>query len=166
MSKYKYGCETVCNAGDVFPAMKDLVDGGMSVYDAAMFVEKDSKGQVTKDRAYKVYKRRVGKTMSRDIVEGSKGKSLKDSKDKDLEGSDLLQPTCSKPLVKGLGDAGNIIKWTEAMNKCLDFGSKILNGKISLDTHEKKKVVQGCFKSIYVLSKLYVDKVEKGKIKF
>ena len=142
MSKYKYECvieqKSICNEDSVFPAMKELVNGGMSVKAAAKFVEEDSKGQVTLNRARAVYRRR-----SKGVVAGH---SLKQRKTVKAENDNVF------------------VKWNLAVNECLDFGSKILNKEVSWKTKEERKVVQDCFKSIDGFLKLFVDKVRKGKI--
>lgn len=62
MARFEYGCETevICNDNNIFPAMKTLVeDEGLSVKAAARFVEEDSRGRVSRDRAESVYRRRA-----------------------------------------------------------------------------------------------------------
>lgn len=60
MAEYQYGCETICNEKDIFPAMKDLVENkGMNVNAAAKFIHDDSKCQVTQARAEHVYRSRT-----------------------------------------------------------------------------------------------------------
>lgn len=59
MARFNYGCETICNENDIYPAMKILVeDEGMSETAAGKFVEKDSGGQVTWRRARDAYRAR------------------------------------------------------------------------------------------------------------
>ncbi|MHC4183581.1 MAG: hypothetical protein ACYSR0_09555 [Planctomycetota bacterium] len=63
MARFDYKCETevICNDNNIFPAMKELVEKeGMPVQTAAKFVEKDSKGMVSMDRASAVYRHRIG----------------------------------------------------------------------------------------------------------
>jgi len=58
---YKYGCKSICNDQDIFPAMRDLVTvHQMSVKGAARFVHEDSGGKITEERARMVYRRRTG----------------------------------------------------------------------------------------------------------
>jgi len=60
MSRFEYGCKIICNENDVFPAMRQLVEEeGRSIRSAAMFINKDSSGQVTPGRADQVYRRRT-----------------------------------------------------------------------------------------------------------
>lgn len=50
----------ICNEEDIYPAMKQLVEiEGLSVNAAAKFIHEDSGGQVTKNRAEMVYRRRT-----------------------------------------------------------------------------------------------------------
>jgi hypothetical protein len=59
MPRFNYGCETICNENDIYPAMKILVEEeGMSETAAGKFVEKDSGGQVTWTRARDAYRTR------------------------------------------------------------------------------------------------------------
>lgn len=64
------------------------------------------------------------------------------------------------------GISGKFDRWNSAMNRCLDFGSGILNGKISWKTEEEKRIVQVCFESIDEFMKLYAEKARTKKIKF
>ena len=143
MSMYKYECvierKTVCNDDSVFPAMRDLVEKeGMTVRAAAKFVEDDSGGQVTLNRAKGVYLRRSG----------SANRPLKRRNTVDVENVNVF------------------VRWNAAMNKCLDFGSKILNGEVSWESEKEKRVIRDCLGSVDEFSKLCAKKVKRKRLIF
>jgi len=144
MSKYKYECVieqvAICNDDSVYPAMRELVEKeGMSVRAAAKFVERDSDGRVTQDKAREAYRQRT-------------------------KGGSETRPLKRRNTVK-VENVNVFDKWNKAMNKCLDFGSKILNNEVSWKTSEEKKAVQDCFESVDKFLRLYAGKVKGGKVK-
>ena len=143
MARFNYDCKlkqvSICNDESIFPAMRELVEKeGMTVRGAAALIEDDSKGQVTLNRAKGVYLRRSG------------------SANRPLKRRDTVN----------VKNVNVFARWSEAMNKCLDFGSKILNDEVSWETSEEKRAVQDCFESVDKFLRLYGDKVAKKEINF
>jgi hypothetical protein len=59
MSRFNYGCKIICNENDIYPAMKQLIEKEkMTIKGAAKFLNEDSGGQVTVERARGVWNRR------------------------------------------------------------------------------------------------------------
>ena len=62
MPRFDYECESemICNENAIYPAMRALVEGEeMTVREAGRFIEEDSEGRVTENRARAVYYRRT-----------------------------------------------------------------------------------------------------------
>lgn len=149
MTKYKYGCEVVCNANDVFPAMKDLVENKeMTTHDAAIFVEEDSGGKVTKSRAYQVYARRMKEATKK----GARGP--------------VTALTLNPDAMQFSADLAGFTSWNETTKVCLAYASDILRKEITLESKEEKNVVGKCFENLKDLMKMYVKKSKNKELPF